>query len=40
VAYKILLEKYKLIDPNADRDAVVKKINSFRPNFRREKKKN
>lgn len=38
-ADKILLEKYKLIDPIADHDAVVKKINSFRTNFRREKKK-
>jgi hypothetical protein len=37
-AYHILLKKYKLIDPNADKEAVVKKINAFRTNYRREKK--
>nr|XP_023026004.1 uncharacterized protein LOC111514011 [Leptinotarsa decemlineata] len=38
-AYNILVEKYKLIDANADKDTVVKKMNSFRTNYRREKKK-
>lgn len=38
-AYNKLLEKYKLIDQNADRDTVVKKINTFRTHYRREKKK-
>jgi hypothetical protein len=36
-AYDILLKKYRLIDLNADKDAVVKKINAFRTNYRREK---
>lgn len=39
VAYNLLLQKYKSIDPNANKDAVVKKINAFRTNYRREKKK-
>jgi hypothetical protein len=38
-AYDILLQKYRLIDPNADKDAVVKKTNAFGTNYRREKKK-
>jgi len=38
-AYDILLKKYRLIDVNADKDAVVKKINAFRTNYRREKRK-
>lgn len=38
-AYDILLSKYRLIDNNADKDAVIKKINAFRTNYRREKKK-
>lgn len=29
-AYKILLNKYRLIDSQADKDAVIKKINAFR----------
>jgi hypothetical protein len=37
-AYDILFKKYRLIDPNADKKAVVKKINAFRTNYRREKK--
>jgi hypothetical protein len=38
-AYDILLKIYRLIDSNADKEAVVKKINAFRTNYRREKKK-
>lgn len=38
-AYNILLEQYKLIDPNADRETVAKKINILRTNYRRQKKK-
>jgi hypothetical protein len=37
-AYDILFKKYGLIDPNADKEAVVKKINAFRTNYIREKK--
>jgi hypothetical protein len=39
LAYDKLLKIYKLIDPNVDKEAVVKKINAFRTNYRREKKK-
>lgn len=38
-AYNELLKKYILIDPDANKDVVVKKINAFRTNYRREKKK-
>jgi hypothetical protein len=38
-AYDMLLQKYRLIGLSADTDAVVKKINAFRTNYRREKKK-
>jgi hypothetical protein len=31
-AYDIL-KKYRLIDPNADKEAVLKKINAFRTNY-------
>jgi hypothetical protein len=37
-AYDILLNKYGLIDPNADKEAVVKKVNAFRTNYIRGKK--
>jgi hypothetical protein len=37
-AYDILLKKYRLIDPNADKEAIVKKTNAFRTNYIREKK--
>jgi hypothetical protein len=37
-AYDISLKKFRLIDPNADKEAVVKKINAFRTNYIREKK--
>jgi hypothetical protein len=37
-AYDILLKKYRLIDRNANKEAVVK-INAFRTNYIREKKK-
>jgi hypothetical protein len=35
-AYDILFLKNRLIDPNADKEAVVKKINAFRTNYIRE----
>jgi hypothetical protein len=35
----MLLKKYGLIDPNDDKEAVVKKINAFRTNYIIEKKK-
>ena len=34
--YVEMVEKLKEIDPNANRTIVVKKINSFRSNYRRE----
>jgi hypothetical protein len=37
-AYDILLKKYRLIDPNADKEAVVKKINAFKTNYIRKEK--
>jgi hypothetical protein len=37
-AYDILLKTYGLIEPIADKEAVVKKINAFRTNYIREKK--
>jgi hypothetical protein len=37
-AYYILLKKCRLIDPSADKEAVVKIINDFRTSYRREKK--
>ncbi|XP_014271387.1 uncharacterized protein [Halyomorpha halys] len=38
-AYDVLLSTYRIIDGSADKDAVVKKINALRTNYRREKKK-
>lgn len=38
-AYKALIEKYKEVDPNADKEIVKKKINSLRTNYRKELKK-
>jgi hypothetical protein len=33
-----ILKTYRLIDPNEEKEAVVKKINAFRNNYIREKK--
>lgn len=38
-AYNVLLDIYRLIDPDADKGAVIRKINSLRTNYRREKHK-
>ncbi|KAL4149133.1 hypothetical protein QTP88_003142 [Uroleucon formosanum] len=38
-AYNVLIEKYKEVDPNADKEIVKKKINSLRTNYRKELKK-
>jgi len=37
--YAVLIEKMKEIDENANRDVVVKKINSLRSTYRKELKK-
>jgi hypothetical protein len=37
-AYDVLLKKNWLLNPNADKEAVVKKMNAFRTNYIREKK--
>lgn len=38
-AYNKLIEQYKKIEPNANRDMIVKKLNGLRTNYRKEKKK-
>ncbi|CAG9814659.1 unnamed protein product [Phaedon cochleariae] len=38
-AYTKLVEKLKTIDPRADKDAVVKKINNIRSTYKKERKK-
>jgi hypothetical protein len=38
-AYVILLKIYRLVDPNADKEAVVKKTNAFRTNYISKSKK-
>lgn len=38
-AYKVLTEKYKEVDPSADKETVKKKINSLKTNYRKELKK-
>ncbi|CAH1967895.1 unnamed protein product, partial [Acanthoscelides obtectus] len=38
-AYEILIEKLKEVDPAANKDAVIKRINSLRTCFRKELKK-
>ncbi|XP_050665459.1 uncharacterized protein LOC126965743 [Leptidea sinapis] len=38
-AYKLLIEKLREIEPGANKDVVVKKINNLRSNVRKEKKK-
>ncbi|KAL4720912.1 hypothetical protein ACJJTC_005651 [Scirpophaga incertulas] len=38
-AYKLLIEKIKKIEPDANKDVVVKKKNNLRSNVRKEKKK-
>lgn len=38
-AYKILQEKLKEVDPDANKDCVIKKINNMRSSFRKELKK-
>lgn len=38
-AYNKLIEQYKKIEPSANREMIVKKINGLRSNYRKEKKK-
>ncbi|KDQ96169.1 hypothetical protein L798_05974 [Zootermopsis nevadensis] len=38
-AYSILTEKVKTIDPQANKENVLKKINNLRSSFRKERKK-
>jgi len=38
-AYKLLVAKLKEIEPDADKAAVIRKINNLRSNVRKEKKK-
>jgi hypothetical protein len=37
-AYKVLVDKLKESEPDANKDLVVKKINNLRSSFRKEKK--
>lgn len=39
VTYDIIFKKYRLVGVNTNKGAVIKKINSFTTNYRREKKK-
>lgn len=36
IAYQVLVDKYKEVEPDADRNTVTKKLNSLRTNFRKE----
>ncbi|KAL1513794.1 hypothetical protein ABEB36_003155 [Hypothenemus hampei] len=38
-AYRVLIEKYKQIDPKANKETVKRKLNSLRTNYRKELKK-
>lgn len=38
-AYKVLIKKLKEVDPDANRNTVIKKINTFRGSFRKEFRK-
>ncbi|XP_047098167.1 uncharacterized protein LOC124711944 [Schistocerca piceifrons] len=39
LAYRKMVAKLKEMDPSADRDSVIKKINSLRSSYRKEKRK-
>lgn len=39
LAYDVLVKKLRVVEPKADRNRVVKKINNIRSSYRREQKK-